>query len=120
MVAELGPKIQLLMDMVSKLDLKNSGMENGGQPPGASEVRTLCDTDKLKRSAKRIISSATTVYSASVAGSEFEFSIGSEYGEPLSLANMSRIQHWIPKAIVEEVLHPDALRYTISNRTICF
>ncbi|MCJ1378861.1 hypothetical protein MMC17_001960 [Xylographa soralifera] len=101
-VAELGPKLQLLMDMVSKLDLKNNGMENGGQSPDASDVHTLCGTDQLKRSAERIISSASTVYSASVAGSEFEFPIGSEFGEPLSLAHMSRIQHWIPTAIAEE------------------
>ena len=101
-VAELGPKLQLLMDMVSKLDSKHNGMESDGQLVGAGEVRTLCDTDQLKRSAKRIISSASTVYSASIAGSEFEFPNGSEYGEPLSSANMSRIQHWIPTAIVEE------------------
>ncbi|MCJ1388691.1 hypothetical protein MMC18_001540 [Xylographa bjoerkii] len=101
-VAELGPKLQLLMDMVSKLDLKTNELENEGQSLGTSEVRTLCGTDQLKRSAKRIISSASTVYSASVAGSELDFPIGSEYGEPLSHANMSRIQHWIPTAIVEE------------------
>ncbi|MCJ1436861.1 hypothetical protein MMC27_006243 [Xylographa pallens] len=101
-VAELGPKLQLLVDMVSKLDSKHNGMESGGQLLDVGEVRTLCGTDQLKRSAKRIISSASTVYSASIAGSEFEFSNGSEYGEPLTSANMSRIQHWIPTAIVEE------------------
>ena len=102
MVAELGPKLQLLVDMVSKLDLKNNELENGEQSLGASDTRTLCDTDQLKRSAQRIISSASTVYSASVAGSEFEFPVGSEYGEPLSHANMSRIQHWIPTTVVED------------------
>ncbi|MCJ1402808.1 hypothetical protein MMC11_006029 [Xylographa trunciseda] len=101
-VAELGPKLQLLMDMVSKLDLKNDELEDGGRLSGASGVRAVCDTDQLKRSARRIISSASSVYSASIAGSEFEFPIGSEYGEPLSHANMSRIHHWIPMAVTEE------------------
>ena len=115
MVAELGPKLQLLVDLVSKLDLKNNGIENGGQSPGASEERSLCDTAQLKRSAKRIISSASTVYSASIAGSEFEFRNGSEYGEPLSSANMNRIQHWIPTAIVEEEVLPRPLTPSITQ-----
>lgn len=95
--------------MVSKLEVMENNQKNSEQATISQGVRILCNMDQLKRSAKHVLSCASTVYNASVAGSEFDFSVGSEYGEPLSHATMAMIHRWIPGATIEEETHEDHL-----------
>jgi roadblock/LC7 domain-containing protein len=94
--ADLGPRIENLQ---GSLDLLTTSLEEqrkeiarmSGKPPEVDST----NTERLQLLAKRILSTATTVYGSSIAG-------GSVHGDPITNEAQLRTTNWITEPVVNE------------------
>ena len=99
------PKLDSLIGMVSNLDISQINATDNKLPEGFRNPNVLIHSEQLKRSAKAVIATATTITgtnSTTWSGSDNKLSKRSSDGDPLDAARKERIEQWIPQLTIEE------------------
>lgn len=99
------PKLDSLIRMVSNLDISQVNATDSKLPKGFRNSNVLIPSKQLKRSAKAIIATATTITGTSSttwSGSNYKLSKRSSDGDSLDAARKERIEQWIPQLAIEE------------------
>ena len=101
----IAPKLDSLMGMVSNLDISQINATDNKLPEGFRNPNVLIHSEQLKRSAKAVIATATTITgtnSTTWSGSDNKLSKRFSDGDPLDAARKERIEQWIPQLAIEE------------------
>lgn len=109
--AELGPKIEKLGGMIEELkqDIQTSRTLN--DVDHVPQLISAKHAERLNKTAQKILSSASTMYSQSEWG-------GSVFGEVLDDFTRQRMQEWIPPApLAEESVSQTTLSEQFSPRS---
>ena len=102
MIEELKPQLLELKESLAKIELNQSNQKHNRLPLTSAEQTTFVTTENLRRSAEKVLSSASTIYSGTdTGGTIFDFRYSSEHGEPLNQARRDGIQRWISRPITE-------------------
>lgn len=104
-IGHIDAKIELLTDMIANINTSQSTGDPSQLPTELKSGDLSHHTERLKRSAEAILSSASTIIGARSTvwgGSERDYTTGSEYGQPLSDASRNRIENWIVQPSIEE------------------
>ncbi len=99
------PKLDSLIGMVSNLDVSQINATDNKLPEGFRNPDVLLHSEQLKRSAKAVIATASTITgtnSTTWSGSDNRLSKLSSDGDPLDDARKKRIEQWIPQLTIEE------------------
>lgn len=99
------PKLDSLVGMLHNLNTSKISATNEMLPEEFKNPDILDHTKELKRTAKAVISTASSVgANSSWGGSETRQQFSSENGVPLDENRKSRIEQWIPQPTIDEVL----------------
>ena len=99
------PKLDSLIGMVSNLDISQVHATDSKLPEGFRNSNILIHSEQLKRSAKAIIATATSITgtnSSTWSGSNHKLSKRASDGDSLDAARKERIEQWIPQPAIEE------------------
>ena len=111
------PKLDSLIGMVSNLDVSQINATDNKLPEGFRNPDVLLHSEQLKRSAKAVIATASTITgtnSTTWSGSDNRLSKLSSDGDPLDDARKKRIEQWIPQLTIQE---EDSLQTDLSPGT---
>ncbi|MCJ1436489.1 Ankyrin-2 [Xylographa pallens] len=118
-IEELKPRLLELKASLAKIESNQSTQRRSHVSLTSAEEATFVTTEHLRRSAEKVLSSASTIYNGTdEGGTEIEFRYSSEYGEPLNQARREGIEKWIPQPITEVEEEESSTKYGNSSETL--
>jgi len=133
----ISPKLDALIQMMSRTDIPDSTVKSKALPAGFENEDLKPHTEELRRSARAVITSASTIITAGTTTrgeSEYLFSTGSLLREPLDPVKVLQIENWIPgsvsdnqsiksltfdtsKTVARYTINPEKPTWRVSKRT---